>query len=127
MSALVPWMATANAFHGQPAPREGAVRSDGFQGVSRAARRVAAPRQRAEQKSLGRRNRPAIDAHRKNQNVLGQIHSVLYSALAVPRSVLNNPARRNVVKKSFSTSVKLRPAIEGRATRTRSTDCANSC
>ena len=38
----------------------------------------------------------------------------------------NRPARRSVVRKSFSTSANFFPAIEFRATRTSSTGCANS-
>ena len=121
MAAAAPRMAAANALHRQPASGQRAVAAQGFQRVFRAARREPAAPQRPEQERLGRGNHPAIKAHAENQDMLGRIHSI--RALAG----FNNLAFRSVVRKSRSTSANPLPAIDGRATSTRSTGPARSC
>src|SRR5579862_7053750 len=101
-------MATADAFEAQPGATQRSVPLDGFQSVGGATRRKAALTHRAEQKSFRWRNNQTIQPHSKNQDVLCHIH--------VPLSPFNNPAFRRLVKKSFSTSLKHLPAIEGLAT-----------
>lgn len=120
MSASAPRMAPAKSFDGQPASRHGAVRLDRLQRVHRAGRGVTAAGERTEHRAQRRRNRPAIKPDAGNQNVLNRVHSVGFVAF-------NNFAFRNVVKKSFSTAAYFLPAMEGRATNTRSTATDNEC
>jgi len=108
-------MAAANPFGRQPGAGQRAPRTNGVQRVLRTAWCETAAASRPEQENERRRNRPAINADRQNQNVLGRIHAGL-----------NKPARRNVARKSISTSAKFFPAMELRATSTSSTGCANS-
>jgi hypothetical protein len=115
MPATAPRMAAANPFGRLPAARQRAPRTNGIHRVLRTGRRKPAAAGRPEQKNERGRKRPAINADGKNQCALGQIHVGF-----------NKPARRSVVRKSFSTSAKLFPAIEFRATSTSSTGCANS-
>jgi hypothetical protein len=109
-------MATANPFHGQPAASHRTLRTDGIRRVLRATRCETAATAGSEQESQDGRNRPAVGVNSENQSVLGRIHAGF-----------SKPARRSVVRKSFSTSAKFFPAIEFRATTTSSIGCANSC
>jgi len=88
---------------------------DGFQSIRGATRRKTALAERPEQKCFRRRNHPTIYPKPEYQDVLSHIH--------VAPILLNNPAFLRLVKKSLSTSPKSFPAIEGRATSTRSTGC----
>jgi len=115
MSAIAPGMTAADPFDGQPAAPQRTPRSDGVHRILRATRRETAAAPGSEQKDQHRRNRPAVGANGKNQCVLGRIHAGF-----------SRPARRRVVRKSFSTSAKFFPAIEWRATSTSSTGCASS-
>lgn len=84
---------------------------DGLEGILGARWVKAAMPGWADQKNLGGREHALIHAHSKNYRMLDGIHL----------GPFNNPALRNVVKKSRSTSANRFPAIEGRATRTKST------
>jgi len=121
MSAPAPGMATANPFQGQPASGQRAVAAEGVQRVFRATRREPAPPQRSEEERFCRRNHPPIQVDARNQDMLGRIHST--------RTVsgFNNFAFRIVTRKSFSTAAKPLPAMDWRATSTRSTGAARSC
>ena len=121
MSAPAPGMTPANAFNCQPASGQCAVVADGFQRVLGATRREAAAPQRPEQKGLCRRKHPLIEAHAHDQDMLGGIHAVS------PATGFNNLAFRIVVRKSLSTAANPLPAIDWRATSTRSTGAARSC
>ena len=117
MPATAPRMAAANTLYPQPTPAQRSMSFDRFQGVFRTTRRVTTPRERPQNARLHRRKHPPIHSHAKNQNALCRAHSPIF----------NNPAFLNAVKKSFSTSPKLFPAMTGRATSTRSSGWANSC
>ena len=121
MSAPAPGMTPANAFHCHPASRQRAMAAEGFQRVCGAARREPAASQRPEYEGLCRRQHPLIEAHARDQDMLGGIHSVS------PAVGFNNLALRSVVRKSLSTAAKPLPAIDWRATSTRSTGAARSC
>jgi len=120
IAAAAPGMASANPPHGQPAPSQRAVRSDGVQRVFRATRGEPATAQRPEQQRFCRGNHPAIQAHAQHQNMLDRVHS------ARPAMGFNNLALRSVVKKSFSTAANPLPAMDWRATSTSSTGAARS-
>ncbi len=115
MPAIAPRLAAANPSGRQPAAGQRAPRTDGLHCILRTTRRKPAAAGRPEQKSERGRNRPAINADRKNQTVLGQVHAGF-----------NKPARCSIVRKSFSTPANFFPAMEFRATSTSSTGCANS-
>src|SRR5258706_12006254 len=104
MPAIAPRMAAANAFHREPASARCAVFANGFLRVLRTTRRIAATTKRSEQKSFRGRQRPAIERHQADQNVLRRVHFVCVSP--VVSLDFNNPARRSVVRKSFSTWAK---------------------
>lgn len=110
-------MATADALQGQAGAVQRTVPPDGFQGVSGAAGCETAVAQRSEQAGFSRGNDYPIELNPKNQDVLCHVH--------VPLSPFNNPAFLRLVKKSFSTSLKLLPTMEGLATSTRSTGTAS--
>ena len=108
-STIAPWMTTANSFSREKTSARNAVFLQRFDSVGRTTRLEPALPQRPEQKSFRRRQRPAIQPHCKNQNVPNWIHS------------FKSPALLSAAIKSFSTSLNFFPAIEGRATSTRST------
>src|SRR5881394_329058 len=114
--AVAPGMAATNPSHRQPASAKRAMLPDCLQRVGRTARREPATPQRAKQNRLSRRNHPAIDAHSKNQNVLGWVHGSL-----------SNLALRIADKKSRSTSARCLPTMDKRATSTIVTGCRKSC
>jgi hypothetical protein len=116
-----PGMASANPAKCQPAAGQRSVGPEGVQGVFGTTGSEAALPQWPEQQGLCRRNHPAIQAHGKDQDMLGRIHSTH----SITR--FNNRAFRSVVKRSLSTTANGFPAIEGRATSTRSTGAARSC
>jgi hypothetical protein len=76
MSAFPKRMAAANSLRYEPASGYRAPRTDCVNRVLRASRREAAARCRAKEKNLRRRNRPAINANRKNQNGLEQVQNI---------------------------------------------------
>jgi hypothetical protein len=115
MPAIAPGMTAANPLDGQPAAGQRTLRTDGVHRVLRATRRETAATSGPEEENQHGRNRPAVGANAKNQCVLGRFHADF-----------SKPARRSVVRKSFSTSAKFFPAMEFRATSTSSTGCASS-
>lgn len=76
-----------------------------------------APAQRPVHKSQHGRNQTLVNANESNQNVAAQGHFIFFKS----------PARRNAVKKSCSTVRNCFPAMEGLATKTKSTGTVNSC
>ena len=121
MPAAAPRMATPNPLQRQPASRQRAVVTQRRQRVFRTARREPATPQRPEKERLGRGNHPAITLHAKYQDVLSCVHWTF------PPAGFNKPAFLSVVMKSFSTSANSFPAMDARATSTRSTGAARSC
>src|SRR5262245_37175065 len=111
-ATTAPGMTATDAFDRQPAAARHAVNSDRFERILRAARLETAPATWAKQRALHRRKHPTIKPNPEHQNVLTCVH---------PDPYLKSLAFRRVVKKSFSTSANIFPAMEGRATRTRST------
>ena len=109
-------IAAADAFCGKPASGNRAVSFQGVEGVLGTARLKAAIAERAKEENLGRRKRAAIKPHEQNQYMLSRIHRNQFAPLAC----FNNPALRSDVKKSFSTLARVLPAMDARATRTRS-------
>ena len=85
VAATAPRMTAANPFRRQRASGKRAVQLQGVNRVLRAGRREPAAGVCAEQKNLRRRNRPAINADSKNQNMLEQIHSIFQKLRAVQR------------------------------------------
>jgi hypothetical protein len=110
-TAAAPGMAPANSFHAEPRSFNRAVTRQGFERVLRATWRKPALPGVSEEERFCRRKDELIKPYGKHQNVLGRVH---------PLRHFNNPAFRNVVKKSRSTSANCLPAIDGRATKTRS-------
>jgi hypothetical protein len=121
VATAAPGMAAAYPAGCQPASTQCAVRPDGIQRVFGATRREPTAPQRPEQQRFRWGNHPAIQAHAKSQNMLDRIHS------ACSVAYLNNLAFRTAVKKSRSTSANPLPAMDGRATSTRSTGAASLC
>src|SRR6516162_10204353 len=113
-------MASRQPPDGQPTSFASAVGLHRLQGIGRTARFEPALSGRPEKRIFRRGDNPAIKSYCCHQNVLSQIHGSLLRTF-------NNPAFRSVVKKSFSTSPKLLPAIDGRATSTKSTCERKSC
>ena len=87
-----------------------------FHSIMRASRRESTATGRTKKHTEHRRKRFLINANSGNQDVLSQIHFCFKS-----------PALRNASRKSFSTAAKVFPAIDWRATRTRSTGRSKSC
>ena len=74
MPAITPRMTAADAIRRQRASSQNAARLNCLDRILRTGRRETAAAGRAEQKELRRRNRPAVRADGKNQNMLGWIH-----------------------------------------------------
>lgn len=131
VAAIAPRMTPANPFHAQPGSGGCPVGLDGINGIFRATRREPALTKGAEQKGLGRRQGPPVGPHREQQKMLDRIHNSRGpadgSAFWPRRSPCSRPPRRSVVRKSRSTSARFLPAIDARATRTRSSGWARSC
>lgn len=100
-------MTAAQAFGGKPASTECAMCTHRLGGVCGAGWREPTAAQRSEERPQRRREHRTINFYRPEQYVLGWVH-------------LSNPACRNVAIKSRSTLTKSFPAMEGRATSTRS-------
>ena len=71
-AATAPWLTACNAFHREPAAAQRTMPANGFHRIRRACRLEAA--RRAEEQRQRRRDEPAIEPEREEQNVLGQIH-----------------------------------------------------
>ena len=117
MAAATPGMTTANALQREPTAGNGAVTLNGLQTVSRATRRVATSRGRAEQSRFDRRQPVTVRLQPEYEDVLKGIHSGAFSSFA----------RRMAERKSRSTSESCFPTIDGRATRTTRTGSRKSC
>ena len=109
-------MAAAKSPRRQNPTRQGAVPPDGLPRVVGAGGRVTTPPRRAKKNRQRGRNRRLITADQPNQNSLRHIHG--------PPPMR---ACRRTRKKSRSTSASFLPAMEGRATSTKSTGPASSC
>src|SRR3974390_2546738 len=118
-AAAAPGMTAADTFYCEPGPPQCPVQGDRFQRVIRAAWLKPAMGEWPENEGLGGRDHPTVKLQAENNGVLRRVH--------VPLRHFNNPAFRRLVKKSHSTSVNPLPAIEGRATRIRSSGCTSSC
>ena len=116
MTATAPWITTAYALESQPASLHSTMGTNCLRCKHRTTRFVAAAPVWTKQHSEHRRNRPSVQANHQSQAVLRDVHVSF-----------NNPPRRSACRKSFSTSLKLLPTIEFRATKTRSTGSRNSC
>jgi hypothetical protein len=112
-------MAAANSCRRQPTTGKGAATTHCFQGVLRATRLEPACAARAKKERLRRGERPAIKLHRCYQDPLRWVH-------VLPAS-LSRLAFRSVANRSLSTWASLFPAIDGRATSTKSTGLPISC
>jgi hypothetical protein len=120
MAAIAPRMTAADAPGRQRASHHGPVRVDGLDRVLRTGRCETAAAGRAEKKRQQRGNHPAINVDDKDENVLDGVQ------ISFVPQFFNRPARRSVVRKSFSTAANPRPAMDGRATSTSSTGCVSS-
>lgn len=125
-----PGMAPAEATRGeQPAP-SGSVPADGFQRVLRTGRREAAGSVWTEQQGLGRGNHPAVSQQGRNEERAERIHAEVSGVEAAVRAggweSFNNRDWRKAIRKSRSTSAKLRSTMDFRATRTAETGLVNS-
>lgn len=120
-SASAPRVTPANPLHRQPGPPPHPVQRHRLDRVLRAGRREAAARERTKQKCLRRGDHVPINLHTGHQNVLCRIQD------PDARSPFNNPAFRNVVKRSRSTSWNDLPTMDERAISTRSTGRVNRC
>ena len=143
MAATAPRVAAADPFYGEQAAGDRTMRADGLHRVLRTSGSEPAAAGRTKEKKLCRRNRPAIRADGEHQQVFWNIQHPT-SDIQRPMARSNHPwmfnvgcwvfdvfhfsnfARFNAVRKSFSTSANVRPAIEFRATRMISTGCASS-
>ncbi len=75
----------ANPFRREPASGNRAARADCVNRILRASRRETAAGSRAKEKNLRGRNRPAINADCRNQNVPEQVHLIFQKLRAVQR------------------------------------------
>jgi len=78
MAAAAPRVAAANALGGQKSPCNCAVFKHRVHRINRARGREPAAASGTEQENLRGRNRQAISADRQNQDVLEQVHVLVY-------------------------------------------------
>lgn len=74
MAARAPWLTSRDSFQSQPASRQRAMVSHGFDGVGRATWLETATRKRPESDPQDWRNQPSIEPHGENQDMLGYVH-----------------------------------------------------
>lgn len=114
---LAPRMTTAQPAHPEQRSPTSAMQANGLHGVMRTARGEPATSGRAKENSEKGRERPLIQANEASEKFLRPIHEIPFSSRA----------SRRTRKKSRSTSRNGRPAMDGRATKTRSMLRARSC
>lgn len=117
VTAFTPRMTAANSFQRQPGAAHRAVLPHRFKGVGRTGGLEPAPATRTAERAQQRGQRHPVNPNEQRQDVLGQIHARAPSS-ACPRSA---------ARKSRSTSASALPAIDGRATSTKSIVRRNSC
>jgi hypothetical protein len=145
MAAFAPRMTTANPFCRESAAGDCAMAANCFNCVLRTSRRETATAGRTKEKNLRGRNRPAIRADGENQHdfwniqqptansqhrtMAGAHHHGMFDVRCSMFDVFHfsSFARFSAARKSFSTSAKVSPAIEFRATKINSTGWASSC
>ena len=101
MAAAAPGLAAANSFRGQRGTDERSVFADGVHGINRTGGREAAAANRSTQDREQGRQRHAINADGKQQDVGKRVHRGF-----------NKLARLRAARKSFSTPAKFFSAME---------------